>query len=224
MNQSSPTQKILSEERLKLVQRMLRERGLGADTANTAPPLVARRERDDLPTSFAQRRLWFIDRVSPGSPAYNLPAAYRIRGALDQTLIQRCLDQLIERHETLRTAFVDIDGSPRLHIHESITLDLPFLDLSNAPRDELARRLREALDHEIHRPFRLDVAPLFRILLIRCSPDDHVLSIVFHHIISDAWSLEVFRGELQRIYAGLQSGNFRGTSSPTGVWRSCCRP
>ncbi|HEY2739578.1 MAG TPA: condensation domain-containing protein, partial [Thermoanaerobaculia bacterium] len=186
--------------------------------APVAPPLrpLSRDARDSrdgspLPVSFAQERLWFLDRLAPGSPAYNLPLALRIDGPLDAGALSRALADLVARHESLRTTFPERAGRPVSEIcgmawSGETGGDLPVIDLAPfaAGAEAEARRLAAA---EAVRPFDLSRGPLLRTALLRLGrrlgrEDRHILLLTIHHIVSDAWSMGVLVGDLTALYAG----------------------
>jgi amino acid adenylation domain-containing protein len=164
--------------------------------------------RDDpvcvLPASYAEQRLWFLDRLEPGNPAYNVASALRLRGPLDVSALERALDALARRHEPLRTTFALIDGEPRQLIAEPSTFELPFDDLRGTP-DATGRAL-ELLRADAAAGFDLASGPLLRVRLIRTGDDDHLLLIAMHHIVVDGWSLGVFGRELATCYRAFRDG------------------
>ena len=177
----------------------------GAGTSQ-APPLVRVPRTEALPLSFAQQRLWVVDRLEPDSPAYNMPAALRLRGAPDLPTLRASLDALVARHETLRTVFAERDGRPVQVIHPPAPVPLPLLDLRGLPagaREEEARRLSGA---EAMRPFDLERGPLLRGTLLRLAEDDHVLLFTLHHVVSDGWSMQVLVREVSALYGAFSGG------------------
>ncbi|MEZ4449167.1 MAG: amino acid adenylation domain-containing protein [Nannocystaceae bacterium] len=151
--------------------------------------------------SFAEERLWFLDRLSPGSAAYTMIAALRLAGPLDPAALQRSLGALVRRHEGLRTIFPGIDGRPVRRRLEGATLPLPVEDLGaiEPERRVEAARLRAA--EEAARPFDLAAGPLVRARLLRLERDEHVLVLVLHHIVGDAASIGILLRELAELYA-----------------------
>jgi amino acid adenylation domain-containing protein len=161
-----------------------------------------------LPLSFAQERLWFLDRLSPGSPAYNLPLALRVRGELDLSVLTRALSQAVERHEALRTTFANLEGKPAQVIAPADGWRLPVRDLADFPDPEAeARRLASA---EAVRPFDLARGPVFRTQLLRLGPGEHVLLLTVHHITADLWALGVLVRDLATFYAAGETGRPAG--------------
>lgn len=176
--------------------------GLRAGSAaSLLPPLVVVPRDGNLPLSHAQRRLWFLDQLSPGDAAYNVPVAVRMKGDLDIAVLQRVLQGIVERHETLRTTFAEVDGVPTQRIATSIEPQLVTLDLRDhpAPEDE-AHRLAIL---EAEEPFALAVGPLFRAKLFILADNDQVLLFSMHHIISDLWSRMILVREFVALYNAL---------------------
>ncbi|MER7491262.1 non-ribosomal peptide synthase/polyketide synthase [Streptomyces pharetrae] len=191
------------------LQEVLRRRLAGRAAAG-APGAAARQAipRADrtrpLPLSFAQQRLWFLDRLRPGDPRYNSAVALRLTGVLDHTALAAALEHVVTRHEALRTTFEESDGTPAQTVHPAGPLPLPFRDLTAAgdgPAD-----LDAALLAEYERPFDLEAGPLLRALLLREAPDTHVLLLTAHHIVTDGWSMGVLLDELCTAYDALVQG------------------
>jgi amino acid adenylation domain-containing protein len=162
------------------------------------------RQAEPAPLSFAQRRLWFLDRLG-ASAAYHIPTAIRLEGALDRSALVRALNEVARRHETLRTVFEVQNGEPIQVVHSQVDFALADCDLRTEP-DRLAQLLAE--DALIS--FDLTRGPLWRVKLFRLGREDHVLAVTFHHIIADGWSLDVFLRELTALYTAFRTG----TASP----------
>ncbi|HEV7518244.1 MAG TPA: condensation domain-containing protein, partial [Thermoanaerobaculia bacterium] len=203
----SPRKRELFELLLKEKQRQKAAEGGKPGAGKAAVP---RRQGDaPPPASFAQQRLWFIDQLDPGSPAYNIPAAVRLKGALDAVVLERAVNAIVERHEDLRTSFAAREGRPFQVIAPALSLPLPIVDLAAAHLDpeanpEAEARRRVAAAAEL--PFDLGRGPLLRLTLMRLGADDHVLLLVIHHIISDVWSIGVFFREVAALYAAFSEG------------------
>ncbi|MET0400642.1 MAG: amino acid adenylation domain-containing protein, partial [Longimicrobiaceae bacterium] len=178
-------------------------RGTGA---MTAPPMERVPRTGPLPLSFAQQRLWVVDRLEPGSAAYNMPFALRLRGALDVAALRASLDALVARHETLRTTFSEQGGVPVQVIHPAAPVAPRELDLRGLPE---AQRMAEAgrlASEEALRPFDLAHGPLLRSTLLRLGEDDHVLLFTLHHVVSDGWSIDVLVREVSALYGAFSRG------------------
>ncbi|MEW5931555.1 MAG: amino acid adenylation domain-containing protein, partial [Gemmatimonadota bacterium] len=175
----------------------------GAGTA-LAPPIERVSRTEPPPLSFAQQRLWVVDRLEPGNAAYNMPFALRLRGRLDVEALRSGLDALVEHHETLRTTFAEQGGAPVQVIHPPAPVALPVLDLRDAP-DAEAEAERLAFEDAI-RPFDLTRGPLLRCTLLRLAGDDHVLCFTLHHVVGDGWSMQVLVREVSALYAAFVRG------------------
>ncbi|HEX3129772.1 MAG TPA: amino acid adenylation domain-containing protein, partial [Thermoanaerobaculia bacterium] len=200
--------------------------GLGAELPLRAvfesPTLAALAERIDAagpsvpsapvshgglaPLSFAQERLWFLDRLEPGNPVYNMPMGLRLAGALDVAALERSIGEIVRRHQALRTTFPEVDGEPRQVIGEAEAWRLPVVDLLALPaaaREAEAGRLGVA---EAVRPFDLARGPLLRTTLLRLEPEAWSLLLNLHHIVGDGWSLGVLERELSALYPAFRAG------------------
>ncbi|HFQ7129259.1 TPA: amino acid adenylation domain-containing protein [Pseudomonas aeruginosa] len=171
-----------------------------AQLAPAAQGGIVRCARDASPQlSFAQERQWFIWRLDSHSAAYNIPVALRLKGPLRRDALQGALDLLVQRHETLRTTFVEHDGAPRQVIHPTLPIAIEERRPPVAGED-----LKGLVETEAHRPFDLQRGPLLRVLLLPLATDECVLVLTLHHIIADGWSMQVLVDELIRVYAALR--------------------
>jgi len=152
------------------------------------------------PLSFAQQRLWFIEKMGLSSNAYNMPLTLHLVGQLDEVAIQKSLNQIIARHETLRTTFSEINGTPVQIIKPPFELELPKKDLSGLTLSEQTTKLQQLLQQENEQTFNLEVDPPIRAQLFQLGTTEHILQITLHHIASDGWSLTVLPKELSAIY------------------------
>jgi amino acid adenylation domain-containing protein len=159
-----------------------------------------------FPTSFGQQRLWFLDQVTPGTAAYNLARAFRLTGSLDQAALAKALRVIISRHESLRTIFVSDEGEVRQVVLSSLDFDLPVIDFNELPAEQREQAALRIAGNEAAKPFDLSTGPLFHARLLRISPDEHILLLVIHHIITDGWSLNVLFHEMGELYAGFIGG------------------
>ncbi len=173
-------------------------------TGDTELPLSPVSRTDDLPLSFAQQRLWFLDQLEPGSLFNNIPTAIRLSGALDIAALGRALDEIVRRHEVLRTTFSTADGRPVQVIHPAAGVPLPVDDLSGLPADAQEIALRQHVQAEAGQPFDLATGPLLRARLLKLAEQEHVAIVVMHHIISDGWSMGVFVREMSVLYAAFR--------------------
>jgi amino acid adenylation domain-containing protein/non-ribosomal peptide synthase protein (TIGR01720 family) len=171
-----------------------------------AAPVVPVDRDGPLPLSFAQERLWFLDRLQPGSAFYNTAPALRLAGPLDAAALERAFAEVVRRHESLRTTFAEHDGVPVQAIAPFAGWTLPVEDLFALPAAEReAAALRRAAD-EAARPFDLAAGPLFRAVLLRLAADDHVLLLCMHHVVTDGWSLGVLVREASVLYGAFREG------------------
>ncbi|HEX6751658.1 MAG TPA: amino acid adenylation domain-containing protein [Longimicrobium sp.] len=169
------------------------------------PPLRPVLREQPLPLSFAQQRLWFLHQMEPESPFYNIPAAVRLAGALDADSLRRALAEIVRRHEALRTTFLaTADGSVQVVHAAQPSFDLPFHDLSG-DADAEAEALRIAAV-EAETPFDLMRDVLLRAVLIRVSPEEHLLVLNLHHVAGDGWSVGVLFREIAALYAAFRDG------------------
>ena len=179
-------------------------------TVEAGPVLrpVAREEGDALPLSFAQQRVWFFDQLEPNSSAYNMSLAVRLEGKLDIDALERAFVAVVRRHEVLRTTFsAGDDGLPLQFVHPTPShWPLPLTDLSHLSLPEREPEIRRIIAEEVAQPFDLEHGPLMRTSLLRLDETDHVLVLLIHHIISDAWSMGVLVREAAAVYEAEAEG------------------
>ncbi|MDJ0840406.1 MAG: non-ribosomal peptide synthase/polyketide synthase, partial [Acidobacteriota bacterium] len=161
-----------------------------------APRPVPLTDRENLPLSFAQQRLWFLDRLEGANPSYNIPHALRFRGPLDVAAVARTFQLLGERHESLRTSFTQSRGKSVQKIAAHADLDPSVIDLTG--KEEVVRDL---IERESLHLFDLETGPLLRVTIFRLGADDHILALNMHHIISDGWSMDVLMRDFRAGYA-----------------------
>ena len=190
------------------IERRQQERHRVQGTEREAVELK-RRERvasEAVPLSYGQQRLWFLDRLVPNSPVYNVPRAVRLRGPLAVPALHAALNEIARRHATLRTRFADSASEPRQVVAAPRPLSLPLVDLSGLPAPVRAEMADGLLVGEARRPFDLTGGPLLRLLLLRLSAEEHVLCLTLHHIVSDAWSFALLGQELTQLYRAFAVG------------------
>jgi len=196
----------LTPDQRALFEARLREKGLTAPRSKGIQPIPERNRLAHFPASLDQERLWFIDQMEPGNPAYNIHYTSRVLGPIDRALLRRAVNASIARHEVLRTTFKVVDGLPVQVVAPSLEIDLPVIDLQGLAESERpAAGLREAIEFASVR-FDLERGPLVRVGLARLGPEDHVLMMCMHHIITDRWSFDIFEREVSRIYVALRDG------------------
>jgi amino acid adenylation domain-containing protein len=174
-----------------------------ANTAQPQTPLVPIARTGMLPLSFAQARLWFLDQLQPGNAAYNVPTAVRLHGPLDLAAMEDALNQVIARHETLRTTISLQDNDPIQVIAPTLTIPLTVINLQQHPAVKREAIALERATAETQRPFDLARGPLIRAVVLQLDPADHLLVLVLHHIISDGWSMGVLVQELAALYQAM---------------------
>jgi amino acid adenylation domain-containing protein len=179
---------------------------LHSGTELAAPPIERLERRGGLPLSFAQRRLWFLDKFEPGRSTYNIPTAMRFVGALDLRRLEGSLTEVVRRHESLRTVFAEVEGEPVQVIQAPAVVKLPVVDLSGLGEERRREEALELAGAEARRPFDLTRDPLLRIGVVRLSAEEHVVLSTMHHIVSDGWSRGIFRTEVAALYEALGSG------------------
>ncbi|MDZ7319565.1 MAG: amino acid adenylation domain-containing protein, partial [candidate division KSB1 bacterium] len=165
-----------------------------------APPIVPISRDQELPLSFAQQRLWFLDQLEPNSPFYNIPEAVRFKGHLDVDALEQSLNEVVRRHESLRTTFHAKGGKPYQVIHPEMTIPLRKIDLRRLPREDRESHIQEIARQEGQTPFDLTIGPLLRATLVQVDADDYVVFYTMHHIIGDDWSTTVLVREITLCY------------------------
>ena len=177
-------------------------------TAGSGPDTVIPRRHPDapIPLSFAQRRLWFLDQLLPGSSLYNLSFATRLRFGLDGRALKRALQGVADRHEALRTVFASGGDDPVQVVAAHVDVPVTAIDVRNLPRRRRDAEVRRVVQRFQAQPFDLAAGPLVRVLLIWLGPADYMLVVGMHHIIADGWSLGVFSGELEALYTASVLG------------------
>ena len=174
--------------------------------AKTQTPLVPVTRDGPVALSFAQQRLWFLDQLEPGSGFYNIPAVVRLRGTLDVDALRRTLNEIVRRHEVLRTRFVAVDGAPSQVIDPALHAAFAETDLSALSPGERESRAAELVREQVSLPFDLASGPLLRAMLVRLTGQDHILAFTIHHIVADGWSMGVLVGEMAALYGAYVAG------------------
>lgn len=159
-----------------------------------------------LALSYSQERLWFIHELEPENTAYNNPAGIRIQGPLDVEALQRTVQEIVRRHESLRTRFVSVNSELQQVIDPSLSVELPVTELSHLPEAEREVEAQRLLREDAQQPFDLVRGPVFRTKLLRLASQDHVLFFNMHHIVCDAWSIGVLVREVSATYNNFSNG------------------
>ena len=193
----------LSATKRGLLEKMLRRKY----TSATGNQLTGRHNKGEgAPLSFAQQRLWFLHQYEPGSPFYNISRQYRIKGRLNVTALERSLNEIVQRHEILRTRFSADSGEPMQLIGTWEWQSLNVFDLSNQPMVDPDAVVQQLVVAEAQVPFELARGRLLRAVLLHLCADDHVLLLTMHHIVSDGWSMGVLVRELSALYGAFSQG------------------
>ena len=166
-----------------------------------APAIELADRQQALPLSFAQQRMWFLDQFESGSTFYNIPAAVRLVGQLSVSALQATLNEIVRRHEALRTSFTTLNGIPVQVVAAQLKLDLPLTELAELPTAERQAKAQWLTQVEAHTPFELATGPLIRARLIRLSQTEHIALLTMHHIVSDGWSMGVLINEVAALYS-----------------------
>ncbi|MGL5833849.1 MAG: condensation domain-containing protein, partial [Waterburya sp.] len=172
----------------------------------TSAPIQPVSRTGNIPLSFAQQRLWFLDRLEPGNPFYNQPSAWRLTGELRVAVLEKSLREIIRRHEILRTTFTTVAEQPVQRIASEVDFQLPVIDLSNLSPTEKEEKVRQLAQQEAQYPFNLEQDLLLRVRLIKCDYQEHIILFTTHHIVSDDWSTGILVQEVATLYQAFLSG------------------
>ena len=192
-----------SSEKLELFRLLLEKKGIRQTRSNVIPRAA---KADYYPLSFAQQRLWFLDQFEPGSALYNIPNSVRMSGPLDLKALEHAFNEIVRRHDILRTTFGTRNGKPVQFVAAHTRWPLEVVDLSALPQQEREPEARRLAAREAARPFDLSAGPLLRVAVIRLDREDHVILLTMHHIISDGWSMGVLTRELSALYEAATAG------------------
>jgi len=154
-----------------------------------------------FPASFAQQRLWFLEQLAAGNSTYNMIGGVGLSGQLDMVALERTINEIVSRHEILRTTFVNIDGRPLQVVAGSRPLTVDPLDLRTLPASEHDAAIEQLASEELRHTFDLSKGRLLRVKLLRLGEDKHVALVAMHHIISDGLSIGIFLREVEELYA-----------------------
>ena len=184
------------------------DHGIGSARGPQPPPILpVPRDGRPLPLSFAQERMWVAEQLEPGTGAFNLAGEVALTGALDVACLRRAVEEIVRRHESLRTGFLAGDEGAEQLILPAVAVAVPLLDLVSLPASLRSRELRRLAGEEARRQLDLASPPLLRVLLARLGDEEHALLVVMHHIVSDGWSMAVFLKEFAAIYGRLAEGS-----------------
>jgi amino acid adenylation domain-containing protein len=188
------------------IEALARELESRATSATASRGLNPPPRTGNTPVSFVQERLWFLHQLNPQSDAYNMPCALRLKGKLDVSALERALNEIVRRHETLRTTFKLVADELIQVVNPTAHLPFPICDLTHVSRKDLELHLRRLLRTEASNPFDLERGPLIRAGLFRIHETDHALLIVVHHVVFDGWSLSILLQELESNYTAFACG------------------
>ena len=188
------------EQREALLKQLKKKKEQGAEPRKDAITPFQRQGNDRIAMSYAQQRLWFIDQLQSGSASYNISAALRLKGALDVEALRMSFDEIVQRHEVLRTTFVSDEGQGRQVINQHQRWELPTISLEPLSPEEQDEVIKARFKGDAHTSFDLINGPLLRTRLIRLNNTEHVIIVTMHHIISDGWSMGVFIQEMALLY------------------------
>ncbi|MHC5825405.1 MAG: condensation domain-containing protein, partial [Nostoc sp.] len=164
-----------------------------------------RQSSNNIPLSFSQQRLWFIDQLYHGSSFYNIPSAFHLTGLLNITALQQSLNEILRRHEVWRTTFALVNGEPVQEIAPQLTWDLHIINLEHLSGRDWEGEIKQLAALEAKKPFNLAKGLLVRATLLRLGEEEHVFLLTMHHIITDGWSIGVFLQELATLYAAFST-------------------
>jgi len=203
MNSSSKLTLELSAKKRAILEALLRQQGIEEAKVERIP---CRTDSGPAPLSFAQQRIWFLDQLEPDSPLYNIHTGVELSGALNVSVLQRSITEIVRRHEALRTTFAVIDDRPVQVINKSAVFKLPVHDLQELDESQRQLRVSAWAEESARQRFDLTTGPLLRADLLRLGEIEHVLLLTIHHIISDGWSVGVFVRELAALYQAYAAG------------------
>ncbi|WP_397458261.1 amino acid adenylation domain-containing protein [Pseudomonas asplenii] len=195
--------KSLSIRERKALSALLKRQGVNLYGVT---PIFRRESESSSALSYAQQRQWILWQLEPGSAAYNIPTALRLKGSLDTEALRRSFEVLIRRHETLRTTLRQDAGQVLQVIHPADVFSLAPERLVPPVAEDLDEQIRACVEAEVQRPFDLERGPLLRVRLLQISEDDHVLILTLHHIVCDGWSMPIMVDELVSLYDGFRQG------------------
>ena len=191
----------LSPAKRALLSQRLKEKNSAEAEVQSIP---RRNSAEPAPLSFAQQRLWFLDQLEPGSVTYNIPGATRLRGHFDFSVLAATLNEVVRRHEVLRTTFETVAGRPVQVVAPAHAIALPVIDLSALPEPE--KEARRVVQADALQPFDLARGPMLRAAVLKLAEEDHVVLLTMHHIVSDGWSVGVLMREIATLFVAFSNG------------------
>lgn len=192
--------------KLSPTKQAILEKRLQGKVNSQVKVILKRSQTSPAPLSFAQQRLWFLHQLDPASTAYNESGFVRLTGSLNIAALQQSINEIVQRHESLRTTFKIVEGQPFQVIAPSLSIILPIIDLQNLPEIEREQKIQRLITKEAKRVFDLVHEPLLRIILLRLSKTEYLVQFTLHHIVMDGWSVGVFVHELAVLYKAFCAG------------------
>ncbi|MEA5505979.1 amino acid adenylation domain-containing protein [Halotia wernerae UHCC 0503] len=174
--------------------------------SNSVPSLEPVDRNQELPLSFSQQRLWFLHQLDPDSTAYNGSDLVQLQGTLNVAALEESINEIVRRHEVLRTCFAIVEGRPIQKIISELRIPVPIVDLQHLQIIEIEQEVQRLEAENAQQPFDLSQVPLLRLVLLRLTQEEHILLVTMHHIISDAWSAGVFISEVSALYEAFVTG------------------
>ncbi|HEV7588936.1 MAG TPA: amino acid adenylation domain-containing protein, partial [Longimicrobium sp.] len=190
----------------RTVEELARAAEAHAGSATGFPPIVPGARDGQVPPSFQQESVWFLQQLDPAGRSYHFQATLGFRGALDVAVLERALAEIVRRHELLRTTFPAVDGSPVQRVHAPWPVHLPVVDFGSFPEDARDAAMTAWMEAQFETPFDMASLPLMRWSLLKRAPGHHVLVQMEHHLVHDGWSLNLLLGELVALYAAFAAG------------------
>lgn len=199
---------ILSAEKYALLELLLAPESLSISSPTR---MISRKERIAPELSYG---IWIAEQKDPGLSVYHIPEAIRIIGSLDSAALQKSVDEIVRRHEALRTTFLNEDGKPIQEVASEVKVEIQIEDLQNVKQQEKEKLTKDLLHESANTPFDLSKGPLLRFLLLRLEEDDHIFLMTIHHIISDGWSIDILMRELAMLYGSYSKDESSALSGP----------
>src|SRR6185369_17235644 len=188
---------VLSPKKRALFELLLKEQ---AQQRRQSQVIPRRPAAEYAPVSFGQQQMWVLDQIEPDSFHYNTPAAIRLKGNLNTAAMESAIGEIVRRHDVLRTTFAVVNDEPVQRISAFESFALPLIDISHLPESEREQEAVRLITAEERQPFELARGPLYRATLVNLGPEDKLLMITMHHIVTDGWSMDLFFRELAELY------------------------
>ncbi len=207
MNMHTTSPRSLSRDALKKQLLKKRLKHAGNTRKPDTKPVQRRQNQTHFPLSFAQQRLWFLEQFEGGHATYNVPFHATLTGPLHVPVLEHTLNEILRRHEVLRTWFEYVEDRPMKRMQPELTISLPVRDLRDLSEAERDAEIRRRKEKNVLPVFDLSQCPLFRVELLRTSEQEYLLLLTIHHILYDGWSINVLMHELQTLYTAFEAGD-----------------